>query len=69
MKQTADQLSKGLDKRILSVVMQGGATCLIYMSYIPSWHYGSEMYHIDGLVQDCGNSIVNALELLQSRTQ
>ena len=25
--------------------------------------------NIDGIVQDCGNSIVNALELLQSRTK
>ena len=26
------------------------------------------MWHIDGLVQDCSNSIANALELLQSCT-
>ena len=25
-------------------------------------------FHIDGLVQDCSNSIANALELLQSCT-
>ena len=28
-----------------------------------AWH------DIDGLVQDCSNSIANALELLQSRTK
>ena len=27
------------------------------------------VYHIDGLVQDCSNSIANALELLQSCTK
>ena len=27
------------------------------------------MYHVDGLVQDCSNSIANALELLQSCTK
>ena len=27
------------------------------------------MIYIDGLVQDCGNSIANALELLQSCTK
>ena len=26
-------------------------------------------YHVDGLVQDCSNSIANALELLQSCTK
>ena len=28
-----------------------------------------ELNHIDGLVQDCSNSIANALELLQSCTK
>ena len=28
-----------------------------------------EMWHINGLVQDCSNSIANALELLQSCTE
>ena len=28
-----------------------------------------EIYDIDGLVQDCSNSIANALELLQSCTK
>ena len=27
------------------------------------------LFHIDGLVQDCSNSIANALELLQSCTE
>ena len=26
-------------------------------------------HHIDGFVQDCGNSIANALELLQSHAK
>ena len=29
----------------------------------------SNYYHIDGFVQDCSNSIANALELLQSCTK
>ena len=29
---------------------------------------GNSALHIDGLVQDCSNSIANALELLQSCT-
>ena len=30
---------------------------------------GLAQYHIDGLVQDCSNSIANAMELLQSVTR
>ena len=33
------------------------------------WYVSSAILHIDGLVQDCSNSIANALELLQSRTK
>ena len=29
----------------------------------------NSIYHIDGLVQDCSNTIANALELLQSRAK
>ena len=29
-------------------------------------HWDNSVLHVDGLVQDCSNSIANALELLQS---
>ena len=39
---------------------------LIYMFHLSLSHY---IDYIDGLVQDCSNSIANALELLQSCTK
>ena len=33
------------------------------------WSKQPILEHIDGLVQDCSNSIANALELLQSCTE
>ena len=36
---------------------------------LSKWQLGVFQYHIDGLVQDCSNSIANALELLQSCTK
>ena len=38
---------------------------------ICTWHPAGhfELYHLDGLVQNCSNSIANALELLQSCTK
>ena len=35
----------------------------------PLYTYILQRLHIDGLVQDCSNSIANALELLQSCTK
>ena len=34
-----------------------------------NWYLTTTNHHIDGLVQDCSNSIANALELLQSCTK
>ena len=34
-----------------------------------NWSVVDKCHYIDGLVQDCSNSIGNALELLQSRTK
>ena len=36
---------------------------------IACWGWHQRKHHIDGLVQDCNNSIANALELLQSCTK
>ena len=46
--------------------------CWIYVGYISNHVYKNTKYphvNIDGLVQDCSNSIANALELLQSCTK
>ena len=39
-----------------------------YLSYknLHEWYHETLVYEIDGLVQDCSNSIANTLELLQS---
>ena len=41
---------------------------LVYESFTSVKRFVSNDVHIDGLVQDCSNSIANALELLQSCT-
>ena len=47
---------------ILTFIPRGGYDYVAFQQYIV-WYN-----HIDGLAQDCSNSIANALELLQSCT-
>ena len=48
-------------------VCQEGRKNLLYIEPVP-WLV-VVVFHLDGLVQDCSNSIANALELLQSCTK
>ena len=61
------ELSTGYDSMTVSCIMQFVRGRSHGLS--GGWHYGTRpCIHIDGLVQDCSNSIANALELLQSCT-
>ena len=47
------------------------AKMVIYLMcfFVRLTHYSMNKHHIDGLAQDCNNSIANSLELLQSCTK
>ena len=42
---------------------------LVYVYQDKTCHWVPDWLHVDGLVENCSNSIANALELLQSSTK